>query len=268
MIQEALAHVWQQAQEANRPTVFQLDTDPTHIHRIAHVDGHVEVVETPPEPRLLQVDRLADIINLANERHLLDRSPEADEDVLRRAIFYNPFEVTLVFNTANGREHARLPLNTTDEHMWFMQRITEPQQEPKELATALRLKLRRCYDDAKLIEQVSSLRSRAEGEAHKVHSRTSESWGKSVTEQIADEHTLPDPYQTFSVRRYRNPDLDVRHKVQFALDPDTNTLRWLVYPLEDSWIDYLEAAVELVGDRLRENITADVPIYRGTFNTE
>lgn len=266
MIEQAIAHVWKQAQEANRPQVIQVPGDPAHVHRLVHIDGTVERIENEPRPRRLTVERLEDIIELANNRHRLDRSEADNEDVLRRVVFYNEDEVMLAFNTANGREFARLPLIESDEHKYFAARRYEPRQEPKALATALRLTLRRCYDDAKLIDQVSSLRSRAEQEGHRQTSRTSESWGKSVTAEVHDDGNLPDPYQEFHVRRYRNPDLNVRHRVLFALDPDTSSLTWLVYPLEDAWLDYHEASVELVGDMLRQAIEADVPIYRGVFS--
>lgn len=261
MISEGIAAVKGLVEKAFDPKIVQVPGKPPHLIYLAGKDGALIANEIPSGARYIPLLTIEDLCAMANQHF-----DTAVREGKRLAIFYDSGSVDLIFDFANGRERAQVKLHTTDEYKFFEARAQSPLIEVKDFRQALRFTLRKCYADAKIIEQVSSLGATTIAGGKTTVARGAESFSKEVQQQVAEPDSLPDPYQTFSVRKYANPDLDVRAPIQFAIDPDLDTRRWFVKPLQDSMIAFDQGIVDIIGARIRQAVKeAGVPVYQGAY---
>jgi hypothetical protein len=251
------------ADQARRPTVLRLPEDPAHVSYLCAGDGSVKRVEATPGDRTITLATLDDLIALA-------KSPfdTAVKEAGRQLVVYHAGGVSLIFDHWNGRERAVVQLHETDEWGFFEERGANPVVSVSALRQALRSRLRECLSEdhlAKLVQQVSQMDTQAVAAGQVSVARGKESLGQSVLQQVVTTE-MPEELQTFSVRRYANPDLNVRHPLTCLLDPETASRQWRLEPVEGSWLEAGQRAVDLVGARLREALNGSgVPVYQGTY---
>ena len=74
------------------------------------------------------------------------------KDDKRILCFYARDQVQLIWDPSDGREHTTVPLVQTEEFKFFAERLKSPLIEVKDLRHALRVKLRKTYADAALVD--------------------------------------------------------------------------------------------------------------------
>ena len=263
VIKEAMQQVQEMAQKALRPEIKHLPGDPPHVVHITKPDGTLERVELTPGYRDLIISRIDDLIAIG-KAHFDDKIKTKQ----RLLITYNKDRVTLIFDHSTGHEKAFIPLISSEEYKFFCERRNQPLIDVNDLRMALRIDLRKTYKDAKLIDQISKLDFNNLDRSSTSAERGRESMGRSIEQQVATPEDLPDPYQVFSIRKYTNPDLDVRFDLQCALDPDVNSRRWFLKPIEDSFIEFDSKVADLIGNKLRTEFKdSEVTVYEGTYST-
>lgn len=261
MISEAIKTIQGLAQEAQTAKILPITGLPDHLYAVATPTGTIEIHELKPASRLVYLDLIDDLIAMGRKH--FDDSINATG---RMTCFYSETEVRLVFDHTRGREAAVVKLQPTSEYEFFLRRTNTPLIEVKDLRQALRVQLRKCYSDSALIDQVSSLAFTNTDQGSVTADRGKESLGRALLQQVEKPDQLPDPYQEFAVRKYGNSDLDVRYGLQCLLDPDTATRRWLLQPLEDSWIQFNADNMELIGNQLRNGFAnTSVRVFQGLF---
>lgn len=263
MIAEGIKELRALADEARRPTLVQVPGDPPHVKRMAMPDGTLQTLDLDPPYRRITIERLEDLISMGLEH--FDQRVKQDG---RLICFYDDHSVQLLFDSENGREHASVLLESSEEHLWFLQRLASPLLEVRDLRHALRVTLRACHDDPRLVEQVSSLAFDGRETAGQTIGRGQESMGRSVLQEVQQPANLPEETQHFNVRRWINPDLGVRWRVDCVLDPDMNARRWFLRPIADSWAAYLQSSLDVVGSRLRDVFEDKIPVYQGTWRAD
>jgi hypothetical protein len=258
MIAEGIEKLRELCNKAWKPEIIRLPgDDPRRIYHTTP-SGALEHIELGPPPRVLVVQTIEDFTSIVTGEHL-----HANDQM---AVFYNESSARLVFHHQDGAEFAWIKFDSTDEFDFFAQQAESPGIEVDALATALKRRIRKCYRDAALVNEVSSLNfMNRDGQSVSVD-RGKESMGRSIIQEVEEPANLPDPYQTFHVRRFANHDLDVRFPLVCALDPDTKGRRWTLAPLEDSWIDFKAMTLTHIRDTLRTALKdTGVPIYQGSW---
>ncbi len=262
MIEQGISKVEQLVKEGLKPVFTRIVGDPAHVAYLYDPKGNkMERVELTPGKRSLVLANVADLIALGKTHF-----DATVRESARMLCFYNDENVTLVWDHVNGRESAVVPLATTEEYDFFEKQRTSPLIEVAELRHWLRVKLRKTFSSPDLVEQVSKLAFVDQNTGQVAVNRGKESMGQSINQQVQEPDNLPDAFQTFTVRKYANPDMDIRFPVQCVLDPDTKTRRWYLQPTEDSWIDFDAAHAKVIGDQLRSAFKGTgVDVYEGTY---
>jgi len=156
-------------------------------------------------------------------------------------------------------------LDWSDEAEFFAARNKDPAISPEELRGALRFILGKTNYDPNLVAQVSNINFNAVTNAGVALDRSKESLGNSIQREAqATTYGLPNEKQTFSVRLYRNPDLDVRYPLECILDPDVAKRQWRLKPLD--FDDFVELSVANVLNRIEDGLEgAGVDVFEGEF---
>lgn len=257
MIKEAIEYIRSTALQYREAKYLKRPGDPDQVVHLVDGTGVVMRQEVEPPNADHIVERLADLVAYANAR-------KGENTTL----FVNESVCVLVIDHATGWNQVALPLTETREHEWFEQRIAAPCQSVRDLRQALLYTVSACFDNARLVEQVSRLSALNQTTATAEATRTRESLGRSITDTIANEAELPNPSQVFSVRRWRNADLDHRVLLEARLDPDPANARWHLQPIEASWDAYRAAHLDHLEELIRAKLDKSIQVYRGKFITE
>lgn len=264
MIQEAMIWIEAVTKKALTRGFKRRPGDPPHVVFTENVDGSLEVGEVVPGYREIAVGRIDQLIAMA--RSHFDYNVKTDN---RQLITYNPSRIELVFDYTTGRERAYVSLEQSEEHQFFDRRRNNPAIEVSDLRKALRMELSETFSSVALVDQISALTFNNQNRTSIQAGRERESLGRSVEMTVDHPANLPDPFQVFQVRKYTNPDLDVRYPLTCLLDPDQETKRWSLQPFSHSWLAYESMVMDLIGQRLREELDGSgITIIEGQFNQE
>jgi len=265
MIEEAMRWIRDITDAARKSNWVRRPGDPPHVIWLHDASGNVSRLETEPGYRTLSINRFSDLIDLV-KNHFDTHVAEAQ----RMAIAYNSNSVSLIFDTQNGREQASIVLEPTDEKKFFEAREQNPLIEAKQLYALMRYELHKTHNDPKFLKQISSLSFVDHDAASQSRERGRESLGANIEKQVAGNVELPDELQSFSVRHYMNPELDIRLPLVCWLDPDPSTRRWFLRPQPESLAAAQQAIMDQVGHLLRDGLK-DVPgvkIYQGLYSQD
>lgn len=252
MIEEGISKIARLVENQHEATVITIPGESPHVVRLQLRDGSIDTIELKPPDRRIWMTSIDDLVDLAVQH--FDASVK-DND--RQLITFTQNEIVLHFDYTLGRECAYLPLTPTKEFTFFEScHRGNGQLEVKQLRTALRYDLRKCFDDPNLVAQVSSLSTTGLDNKQANADRGRESLGRQISAQVDNPDKMPDELQEFAVRRYSNPELDVRYQLQCILDPDAATSRWILKPIEDSYTAFIDKTMELV----RTKLTQDNPV--------
>lgn len=264
MIMEAMQWIEAVAKKALTRGFKRRPGDPPHVVFKEKVDGSLEQTTVVPGYREIAVGRIDHLIAMARSHF--------DHDIKtgnRQLITYNSGRIELVFDYTTGRERAYVALEQTMEHQFFERRRHNPQIEVADFRKALRLELSETFDNPELINQVSALTFNHLSRMDVQAGRERESLGRSVELSVDQGIVAPDALQEFRVRKYTNPDINVRYPLVCVLDPDKETKRWSLQPREGSWLSYESMVMDLIGSRLREDLKdTGITIIEGQFNQE
>lgn len=261
MIKEAIEFIREKTLADRRPEFIRRPGDPPQI--VMLVDGSGAVTKQIIEPPNLRhrMERIDDLMKYAVERADCERNNDP-------AVFYDAQNVTLVLNEPDGYNQVHVVLVKSPEYEFFTARVRQPEVGVKELRGALRYLLRRAFDDAKLVEQVSSLDISGNMNRQETVGRGKESIGQSILAEAKAAAGMPEERQVFRVRRWANADLDSRFDLEFILDPAVNGTSWLVIPQADSLYELEKLALDHIHARLMNGLEGtEIPIYRGTWQT-
>lgn len=261
MLKEVFEAIFKKGDDSKKPEVFPSLGEPAHIKRIMLADRSILPIEIEPGVRTLGCHRLDDIATqlrgrLASERMIL-------------AVSFG--QVTLHYDTANGREFIQLILPFTKEMKFILARQGKPELSADEFRSALRYEFTETMSEerlSRLTKQVSNLRFAAEKEEARNMDRAGESMGASVQTKAEGTEGLPDERQRFMVRPWIVPDLDFRHPIECILDPDTAQMRWRLVPLEHSVIEFQKRCLDEIFDRLEpetSKLGAKLEIIAGKY---
>jgi len=261
MIKEAIEHVQKHAEGHIKPEFIRRPGDPPYVIFLRK-GNEVERQEVTAPLRTVGLLRIDDLVAVAT-KHFDSRITQAET-----AVFFNVHQIELIFNTRNGYERARVSLVASKEHTFFTDRRSAPRIGVRELRGALRYNLADCFDNPALEDQISKLSITRHDAGNEEHGRGRESLGNEVMTEAQQEAGLPEAIQIFNVRRWANPDLDVRHPIKCVLDPDLETRQWLLVPNEASYAEYIRLSLEVIEQRLRAGLKdCGVPVYQGAFAT-
>lgn len=262
MLKEAIDRIVNLGQSALMPTIINVPGSPPHVQWYTDGDGQLKRLDVPPPSRFVRLSRLDDLIALGQEHFDAEVGGQK-----RMTCFYNREQVRLVWDHANGREGARMSLVLTDEYKFFLDAFGSPLMDVKSLRHALRFKLRKTFDSPDLVAQVSSLDFATAARQSAAADRGKESFSRDVQQAVMDDTKLPHEHQTFNVRAFSNPDLDMRFPIECILDPDPASARWMLKPLEDSLIEFEANTLGVIGKRLREGFKdTPVRVFEGSFH--
>jgi hypothetical protein len=250
------------ATEADKAEFVRRPGDPPQIVHLRHC-GTMTRQEVDPPNRLLDLLRIDDLISLGREH--FDAGVAAAK---RMAVFFDCRGAVLIFDTRNGYEQAVVRFVSSQEHDYLEDCLEQRSIPVSELRDELRIKLAKALPTAKLIEQIAALDSDRTERGTAAVGAGRESIGRSIVSQVVNPAGMPDPIQTFMVRRWANADLPERYPVVVLLEPNARELSWLLAVQQDGWQDYQDKALEYVERRLRGGLDGTgIPIYQGAWDT-
>lgn len=268
MIEEAIDRIKELADEARSPESLEIPGDRKSRVHVAMPGGELKIIEIEPGARTIQMQSIKELCQLATDH--FDKRPNFADKML---ITYNDSKVQLIFNTENGRERAHVALHSTEEMRFFGSITNGKTFDVKELRGILRYILAKTYTNTELVKQVSSLRVDTKGHRGSEAGRANESMSEAVERQVNESIQLPDENQTFNVRRWSNSELMQRFSINCILDPDVESNRWYLQPLEESYNAFCDDNLDLLGRLIKSNLedsgnadTAAIPVIRGTFS--
>lgn len=257
MIMEALKYLIEQGKKLQEVRTHALPGDPPSIVR--WVEGGT--LHTAPAIHPDFRARLATIADLVAFEQDRWKMTEGDEP---HTYWVSPLAVFLRLTTW---EQAVVYPEPTDEWKFLADQRDNPLIAIADLRDFLRDFFRESHPDIDtLINQIKSIDIRNTTSAGATIDRGRESMGRQIEEACAPHMNLPPEIVTFSVRRFRNPDMPARFPVRVSIDPDTKTLSWRFKPNHQDMIDANEAAIDcLVAqiEHLQEPRDHHAPVYRG-----
>jgi hypothetical protein len=261
MIKEALELLFQKGKDERKLELLRVDGQAPWKQHYIDKEGDLQVIELTPGPRRITCTRLSDIIGLIKNA---GKGPLAFMNGEMYLTVHSGM-VRLVFDTVNGYEHAVLPLTRTKEMAFFVKRIKEPHLNADEFRSALRYELRKTMDEVareKLTEQVSKIRQTVNAETTHNMDRADESMGTEIQKQTQSGGVgLPDEHQAFKIRPYTVHDIIDRHPIECILDPDTQTMRWRLVPLEHSVLSFWQAVTDGIISAIKDSIGENAKVH-------
>lgn len=236
MIQEAIQKIQMLTEKAKSAQHWHMPGDPAHVRRITHPDGTVEKVEAEPAPREFECTTLYGILDAAGEPFDTANNP---------VLFYTPDMLELVFDQSNCREAMRLRLSKSSQYMVMQELRENPLLSVNNIRSFLKFQLDGTWEgeNSALLEQVSKLESVTTADASTMQSRTKDTMGRSVQQQIKDENGLPGERQVFHIRPWGVPDMKVTFPLTCRLEPDLQRHQWQLRPTDASWQEFHEEAL-------------------------
>ena len=234
-------------------------------------DGTIKDMPTPPQPRQLHLQTVADLCAMAADHF--------DKDVAKN----NRMIITYGLNNAGGdgyvqlhfdhskcTEYAIATIGLSEEFRiiqgWFQPQLLQVQS----LRTMLRYDMRHAAPSG-LEEQVSQLTVTTQGTNAAKAGRQGESLSSAVNRTIQEDQaaSMPDMVQDFDVRMFKHAEFPERFNLKVLIDPDTETgdPKWIVRYDDDSMAAFQESVLKLMAYKITEGLgDANVPVYRGSVD--
>lgn len=231
------------------PDVVKAEAEPQHVYYLRNTDGSLTRTVAEAKPVAHQADNLNTIADIANEGE-------------GAAVWVRPFAVTVTFAT---RSSAKLELKSSDA----LAQLTEWAKHKPQLAqAALIAALRTTFagtlgqhpDLLAVLRKVRfNLNQSTVGEV----SHGKASLGKTIEGEVYGTAAIPETI-TLNIPVYVHPFLGaVRVDVVCAMDPDAATGQFRVIPLPGQIEAACEIGAQAIAGILRENLTAEIPVYFG-----
>jgi hypothetical protein len=265
MIEDGIRKIEELVESSRRTQILHLPGDPSHVNYVVNRDGSRERMVAEPGVRSVQLETIADLTKLATDHF----DPKIRSNPEQQIITYSTNgvggEVRLWFDCGQMRETAYVQLEPTEEFLYLLSRVNDPRVEVDDLVDALRLVLRKTFSDPHLIEQVSTLSFTDTDHQGVAVKRGSASIRASILKEVEKPADLPEEYQTLSVRKFANHDLDIRHRMECVLDPHPKSRRWFFRPTPDGMVEYEQAVQRHVRQVVQEGIgEAPIRLYHGS----
>lgn len=268
MLKEAIEKIRELANKRDTTEVIRLAGEPEHIAHIRTPGSTIlETVELEAPNRHVNVHRLEDLTAMAVDHF----DPEINGSA-RLGVFYELEGVSLVFDTANGREQARINLPLSEEYMFFAARLRDPLLSVKELRLACKATLgAQGLPSEHFVEQVKRLDFRNTDGSSAEAGRGASSWSGAVREEVENPGELPDEYVVFRPRIWQSEELNIRLPLSCFLEPDPGSRQWFLRPVEESWQQMIEEAKLALRKRIADQLSQGgedgpkVRYFEGTF---
>jgi len=228
--------------------------DPTRLayYDPTAADGPIVAFDVPPEPRAHAVEDLETLAALAS-------AAASAVEGHGSALWFSPREIVLLFDQADRREEARMPLPVSEPFQALQGLSAQDLLTQKGLIRLLRLRLGvdnpATLDRFRRLDWSTTARTKAETRHQK------ESLGKEIVAAVQGVEEIPDTL-TVTVPVYDLPGLPCPQDVRLALEVDAGEQRFTLVPLPGQ----LAAAKAAAADTVRAALTAmapDVPLYCG-----